>query len=105
MQPDEIEQMLFDRATRSKLRAPLAERLSNLAYNRVVTSGVIAGAALVCTLAMTSTVPTGSSRSAGFSGQQITDTKPSKQPEYRVPAQDQNTDSVAATLAMTHLGN
>ena len=65
MQSDEIEELLFQAAVQSKIRPSSAVRpfslnlssrgLSNLTYNRVVSGGVVAGAALVCTLEMNNT--------------------------------------------------
>jgi hypothetical protein len=52
MDAQRVEQLLFDHAIKTRIRPPLSERVSNLAYNRVVCGGVVAGTALVCTLAM-----------------------------------------------------
>ena len=46
MDAEQVEQMLYEHAIRTKLRAPLSDRVLNLGYNRVVTTGVVAGAAL-----------------------------------------------------------
>ncbi len=108
MQPEEVEQLLFEHAIRTKIRPPLAERVSNLAYNRLVASGVVAGAALVCSLAMirTGTTANGNSVYDGVSHPQVTDTDPNKRPHYQMPASPypQNAEPVAASLAMSPIG-
>jgi hypothetical protein len=109
MQPEEIEEMLYHRAVHSKVRPPMVQRISNLAYNRVVTGGVVAGAALVCTLAMTSSGASSSSTSdRRYTGQthpQLTETGPKRQPEYPAPIAPDNINAVTASLAMSRVGN
>jgi hypothetical protein len=95
MGPDEVEQMLYERAIKTKIRAPLPERLSNLSYSRIVTSSVVAGAALVCSLVM--------SRSTGASsgyGSQVADSHSNKPVAFH----GQNGEPVPASLAMSPVG-
>jgi hypothetical protein len=111
MHPDEIEEMLYHRAVHSKIRPRIAQRLSNLAYNRMVTGGVMAGAALVCTLAMNNTGASALANDNGYNSSQrhpqLTDTDPKKHPAYQVPmhAVPDNTDPMTASLAMSQISN
>jgi hypothetical protein len=108
MQPEEIEEMLYHRAVHSKIRPPFTQRVSNLAYNRVVTGGVVAGAALVCTLAMTNSGLATSSRDRGYASptrSQLTDIEPKNHPQSQPPIAPDNMNSVTASLAMSRVGN
>jgi hypothetical protein len=104
MDADQVEQMLYEHAIRTKIRAPLSERVSNLGYNRIVNGGVVAGAALVCTLAMTSS-STATSEKVNFGGAslrpQVSD--PANRPVYHNAAPlDQNFNAQAtAGLALS----
>ena len=108
MQPEEIEEMLYHRAVHSKIRPPVAQRIPNLAYSRMVTGGVVAGMALVCALAMTGSGVPSSTSHRGYTGQihpQLTDTAAKKQPEYQAPIAADNMNTVTASLAMSRVGN
>jgi hypothetical protein len=110
MQPEEIEEMLYQRAIHSKARPPLAQRLSNLAYKPMVSGGLVAATALVCALAMNLTRTTSAAGEAGLGGAvnpQVTDTQPKKQPVYQapIPSAPDNTDPITASLAMSRVGN
>jgi hypothetical protein len=101
MQPDEIEEMLYQRAIRSKVRAPQPERAMNLGYNRTVAGSVVAGAALICTLVLTGTgisSPTADRGSESPMHPQMTDTNL----RNSQPIQ-QNTDPVTASVAMSRI--
>jgi hypothetical protein len=95
MGPDEVEQMLYEHAIKTKIRASLPERLSNLGYNRIVTSGVVAGAALICSLFMSRSPSTAS----GY-GQQVADNDPSKRAVFH----GRGGEPVPASLAMSPVG-
>lgn len=98
MQPEEVEQMLYEHAIRTKIRAPRAERLSNLGYNRVVTSGVIAGAALMCSLVVSKTAAT--SATAVFGGQpHLNNDSSNNRTNYHTQAADSS-----SSLAMSPMG-
>lgn len=92
MESHEIEEMLYHRAIRTKLRAPLADRMVNIGYNRAVASGVVAGAALVCTLAMSSPGISAPTNDAGSDHGQRAD----------MPAHLPQPEMVNTSLAMTH---
>jgi len=102
MQPEEVEQMLYEHAIRTKIRAPLPERLANLGYSRIVTSGLVAGAALICSLILSkSTGPSaGSAIYAGLGQPQLTNNDPSKQPNFH----QHGAESTPASLAMSPVG-
>jgi hypothetical protein len=95
MQPEEVEQMLYDHAIRTKIRAPLPERLSNLGYSRIVTSGLVAGAALICSLVMSKSTgsPFGGALYGGMGQPQLTDNNASKTTNFH--HQGENTPSLA----------
>jgi len=108
MEPQEIEDMLYRRAIHSKARPPVAQRNSSLACNRAVTGGVVAGAALVCTLAMPNSVashPVGSRAYTGQSHRQLNDSGSKKQPESQASISPETLNSVGESLAMSHVGN
>lgn len=106
MDADQVEQMLYEHAIKTKIRAPLSERISNLGYNRIVSGGVVAGAALVCTLAMTNSGAAPSEK-VNFGGAnyqpQMTGTDPSNRPVYHAPAQmdTQYNEPATASLALS----
>ncbi len=101
MQPQDIEQHLYDHAIRTKIRPQMKERLRNLIEGRPGSTFLIFSAALSCTI-----VGSGRDLSPGYDNGnghiQITDTDPYKQhlnqanhalPEIFPPA--------SATLAMS----
>jgi hypothetical protein len=104
MAPDEVEQMLYQHAIRTKIRAPLPERLSNLGYSRVVASGIVAGAALVCSLVMSKSSTTPASNAAyGSLGHPQVDTDPSQRTNYHVqsaPYPQSSDQASAASLSL-----
>lgn len=102
MQPEEVEQMLFEHAIKTKIRAPLPERLSNLGYNRIVTSGIVAGAALICSLVMSKSGSTngGNAVFGGMGQPQLTDNNSNQRANFH----QQGTESTPASLAMSPVG-
>jgi len=107
MDAEQVEQMLYEHAIRTKLRAPLSDRVLNLGYNRVVTTGVVAGAALVCTLAMTNSNASTAGDKINIGGAslrpQMSDTDQTKRPAYQTPAplDHQYNDPASASVAMS----
>ena len=101
MQPEEVEQMLYEHAIRTKIRAPMPERLSNLGYSRIVTSGIVAAAALICSLVMSKTSGSSAGGSVyGSLGQpQFTDNNSSKQTSFHQHGAD-----ATPSLAMSPVG-
>jgi hypothetical protein len=101
MQPDEVEQMLFEHAIKTNIRAPMPERLSNLGYNRIVTSGIVAGAALVCSLVMSKSASTLNANNVfgGLGQPQLTDNA-----NQRTNFHQQGAESTSASLAMSPVG-
>jgi hypothetical protein len=106
MAPDEVEQMLYERAIRTKIRAPLPERLSNLGYSRILASGVVAGAALVCSLVMSkSPATTTDNTTYGQLGHPHVDTDPGQRANFHAqPVYPQTADQASASLAMSPVG-
>lgn len=102
MRPEEIEEMLYHRAVRSKIRPALPKRLSNFALHRAVASTAMASTALLATLTLTGG-DTRSSRSDSNVPQpqhpQMTDTKQNVGPSYSDP--DEDNDPITTSLAMT----
>jgi hypothetical protein len=106
MGPDEVEQMLYEHAIRTKIRAPLPERLSNLGYSRVLASGIVAGAALVCSLVMSKS-PANNTGSATYGqlGHPQVETEHSQRANFRAqPVYPQTADQASASLAMSPVG-
>jgi hypothetical protein len=102
MRPEEIEEMLYDRALRSKIRPRISKRLTNLALGRAVAATAVAGTALLCSLALSSSdasnVPV-RSNPLKPSRPQMTDTDQNPAPGYSEPDRLQNTDPITASLA------
>jgi hypothetical protein len=105
MQPDEVEQMLYDHAIKTKIRAPLAERMSNLGYSRILTSGLVAGAALICSLVISRNGGTGVGNGVygNVSQPQLTDSNPDASAK-RTNFHPQSVESAPASLAMSPVG-
>ena len=93
--------MLFEHAIKTKIRAPLPERLSNLGYTRIVTSGIVAGAALVCSLVMSkSSSSTGNAVFGGLGQPQLTDNTQNQRTNFH----QQGTEQAPSSLAMSPVG-
>ena len=105
MRPEEIEEMLFQRAVRSKIRPPLTRRISNLALGRAVAATAVAGTALLCTLALNSTDSPSPRTSPNASVKPLhplmTDTNQHNPPGSAEPDQLENTDPITASVAMS----
>ena len=104
MDAEQVEQMLYEHAIKTKIRAPMSERISNLGYNRIVTGGVVAGAALVCTLAMTNSGASSSDKvNFGGASMQPQMSDQNKRPTYQSPTQinPQFSEPATASLALS----
>jgi hypothetical protein len=101
MDSETIEQMLYERAIRTKIRAPRSERVGG--FNRLLTGSVIAVAALIGKFSFSN----GSSASAfdrSGSNPQMTDTNHGEGAIIRAPApsNQQSSDPALASIAMSH---
>jgi hypothetical protein len=106
MVPDEVEQTLYEHAIRTKIRAPLPERLSHLGHSRVLASGIVAGAALACSLVMSSSpVTTNDTATFGQLGHPQVDTDHGQRTNFHAqPVYPQTADQASASLAMSPVG-
>jgi hypothetical protein len=87
MRPVEIEQLLFEHAIQTRIRPPLAERLSNLRHNRAISAAVVASAALACTMAMTTRNTADADVTHDYHHSQMTNSNALKQPVLQSPEQ------------------
>ena len=99
MRPAEIEQLLFEHAIQTRIRPPLAERLSNLRYNYAISAAVVASAALACTMAMTTRSSADASVTHDYHHPQMTDSNAVKKPVFQSPEKSPAPDSDELALS------
>ncbi len=103
MHPDEIEEMLYQKAMRTKIRPPLQERMSNLGSYRSVAGGLVAGMGLVFTLLVGHT-DSSVSRTASSMSRTSAETSNTVSQMTLFQASSHQNDSATASLAMSPIG-